>query len=58
MENSIQSQMKDNFNQEVFKAIDNIRNKHKQQANIASNFDHITQTTGNQSISKAFLKIE
>ena len=38
-----------NFNQDIFKAIDKIRNKHKQQANIES-------TTGNESISKAFLE--
>ena len=30
MENLIQSQMNDNFNQDIFKAIDKIRNKHKQ----------------------------
>ena len=30
MENLIHSQMNDNFNQDIFKAIDKIKNKHKQ----------------------------
>ena len=38
-----------NFNQDIFKAIDKIRNKNKQHANIES-------STGNESISKAFLE--
>ena len=42
MVNLIQSQMNDSFNQDIFKAIDNIRNKHKQQANAESQ----TQTVG------------
>ena len=48
MENLIQSQMNDSFNQDIFKAIDKIRNKRKQQASVKS--------TGNESISKSFLK--
>ena len=56
MENLIQSQMNDNFNQNIFKAIDKIRNKHKQQANVESTFEQIIETTGNESISKAFLE--
>ena len=38
MENLIQSQMNDNFNQDIFKAIDKIRNKHKQQVNVGIYF--------------------
>ena len=33
MGNLIQSQINGNFNQEAFKALDKIRNKHKQQVN-------------------------
>ena len=43
MENLIQSQMNDNFNQDIFKAIDKIRNKHKQQANVESIFEQAFQ---------------
>ena len=48
--------MKDNFNQDIFKAIDKIRNKHKQQSNVEFIFEQIIKTTGNESISKAFLE--
>ena len=56
MENLIQDHMNDNFNQHIFKAIDEIRNKHKQQANVESIFEQIIKTTGNESISKAFFE--
>ena len=56
MENLIQSQMNDSFNQDILKAIDKIRNKHKQQANVESIFEQIIKTTGNESISKSFLE--
>ena len=56
MENLVQSQMNDSFNQHIFKAIDKIRNKHKQQANVESIFEQIIKTTGNESISKTFLE--
>ena len=56
MENLIHSQMNDSFNQDIFKAIDKIRNKHKQQANVESIFEQIIKTTGNESISKSFLE--
>ena len=46
--------MNGNFHQDIFKAIDKIRNK--QQANVESIFDQIIKTTGNESISKAFLE--
>ena len=46
--------MNDKFNQEVFKAIDRIRNKHKQQASVESIFEQIIEATGNESISKVF----
>ena len=48
--------MNDNFNQEAFKAINKIRNKHKQQANDESIFEQITKITRKESISKAFLE--
>ena len=48
--------MNDSFNQDIFKAIDKIRNKHKQQANVESIFEQIINTTGNESISKTFLE--
>ena len=54
-ENLIQTQMNDNFNQDIFKAFNKIRKKHKQQTNLESNFEEIIKTTGNESISKAFL---
>ena len=54
MENLIQSQMNGNFHQDIFKAIDKIRNK--QQANVESIFDQVIKTTGNERISKAFLE--
>ena len=47
MENSIQSLMNDSFNQGMFKAIEKIRNKNKQQANVESIFQQIIKTTGN-----------
>ena len=53
MENLIQSQMNGNFHI-IFKSIDKIRNK--QQVNVKSVFDQIIKTTGNESISKAFLE--
>ena len=53
MENLIQSQMNDNFNQDILKVIDKIRNKHKQQVNVESIFEQIIKTTGNENISKA-----
>ena len=37
--------MNDSFNQDLFKTIDKIRNKHKQQANVESIFDEIIKTT-------------
>ena len=46
--------MDDNFKQDIFKAIDKIRTKHKQPANVESIFEQIIKTTGNESISKAF----
>ena len=55
IENLIQSQLNDNFNQDILKAINKIRNKHKQQANVESIFEQIIKTTGNESISKALL---
>ena len=55
-ENLIQSQMNVSFNQDIFKAIDKIRNKHKQQANVESIFEQIIKTTGNERISKTFLE--
>ena len=55
-ESLIQSQMNDSFNQDIFKTIDKIRNKHKQQANVESIFEQIIKTTGNESISKSFLE--
>ena len=48
--------MNDSFNQDIFKTIDKIRNKHKQQANVESIFEQIIKTTGNESISKSFLE--
>ena len=36
MENLTQSQMNDSFNQDIFKAINKIRKKHKQQAKVES----------------------
>ena len=48
--------MNDNFNQDIFKAIDKIRNKHKQQGNVESIFEQIIKTTGNESIQKTFLE--
>ena len=48
--------MNDNFNQEIFKAIDKIRNKHKKQTNVESILEQIIKTTGNESISEAFLE--
>lgn len=48
--------MNDKFNQEIFKAIAKSKNKHTQQTNVDSVLDHIIKTTGNQRISKAFLK--
>ena len=56
IENLIQRQTNDNFNQEIFKAIAKIRNKHKQQINVESIFEQIIKTTGNETISKAFLE--
>ena len=57
VENLIQSQVNDNFNQDIFKPIDKIRNKHKQQANVESFLEQIIiKTTGNERISKAFLE--
>ena len=56
MEYLIHSQMNDSFNQDLFKTIDKIRNKHKQQANVESIFDEIIKTTWNESISKSFLE--
>ena len=56
IENSIQSQMNDSFNQDMFKAIEKIRNKNKQQANVESIFEQIIKTTGNERISKTFLE--
>ena len=57
VENLIQRQVNDNFNQDVFKPIDKIRNKHKQQANVESFLEQIIiKTTGNERISKAFLE--
>ena len=56
MENLIQGQMNVSFNQDIFKAIDKIRNKHKQQANVESIFEQIIKTTGNERISKTFLE--
>ena len=56
MENLIHSKMNDSFNQDMFKTIDKIRNKHKQQANVESIFEQIIKTTGNESISKSFLE--
>ena len=56
MENLTQSQMNDNFNQDIFKAINKIRKKHKQQAKVESIVEQIIKTTGNESISKAFLE--
>ena len=56
MENLLQSQMNDSFNQDMFKVIDKIRNEHKQQANVESIFEQIIKTTGNESISKSFLE--
>ena len=56
MENLIQSQTNDNFNQDMFKAIDKIRSKHKQQAKVESVFEQIIKTTGNENISKASLE--
>ena len=35
-----------------------IENKHKQQTNIKSIFEHIIESNGNGNISKIFLKIE
>ena len=55
IENLIQSQLNDNFNQDILKAINKIRNKHKQQANVESIFEQIIKTIGNESISKALL---
>ena len=46
--------MNGNFHQDIFKAIDKIRNK--QQANVESIFDQVIKTTGNERISKAFLE--
>ena len=46
--------MNDKFNQEVFKAIDIIRNKHKQQASVESIFEQIIEASGSESISKVF----
>ena len=54
IENLIQSQMNDNFNQEIFKVIDKSRSKYKQQANVKSIFELIIKAIGNESISKAF----
>ena len=45
--------MNDNFNQDILKVIDKIRNKHKQQVNVESIFEQIIKTTGNENISKA-----
>ena len=56
MENLIQSLMNDNFNQDKFKAINKIRKKQKQQANVESSFEQLIKTTGNESISKALLE--
>ena len=39
IENLIQSQLNDNFNQDILTAINKIRNKHKQQANVESIFE-------------------
>lgn len=47
-------QMNDNCNQEIFKAIEKIRNKHKHQPNVESSFEQIIKTFGKESISKAY----
>ena len=47
--------MNDNFTQDILKAIDKIRNKHKQQVNVESIFEQIIKTTGNENISKAIV---
>ena len=56
IENLIQSQINYKFNQDIFKAIDKIRNKHKQKVNVESAFEQIIKTTGNENIPKAFLE--
>ena len=58
MENSIQSLMNDSFNQGMFKAIEKIRNKNKQQANIESIFEQIIKTTGMKEFQKHSSRIE
>ena len=50
MENLIQSQMKDTFNQDIFKTIDKIRNKHKYKANVETIFGQIFKATGNENM--------
>ena len=58
MGNLIHSQMNNSFNHEIFKTIDKIGNKCKQHANVESICEHTIKTTGNESISKAFLEDE
>ena len=48
----------DVYNQDVYKAIDIIENKHKQQTKIESIFEHIIENNGNGNVSKIFLKIK
>ena len=55
MENLIQSQMNDSFNQVCSKPSIKLRTN-RQQANPESIFEQIIKTTGNESISKSFLK--
>ena len=47
--------MNDSFNEDIFKATDKIKKKHRQQANVEFIFNQIIKTTGNESISKSFL---
>ena len=55
MENLIQSQMNDSFNQVYSKPSIKLRTN-RQQANAESIFEQIIKTTGNESISKSFLE--
>ena len=47
--------MNDSFNQDIFKATDKIKKKHRQQANVEFIFNQIIKTTGHESTSKSFL---
>lgn len=55
IQKQILCQMNNNFNQDIFKTTDKIRNKHKKQTHVESISEQIIKTTGIESILKAFL---